>query len=229
LTLGFPQERLSDLIISYHAIDLIQQLLQRKEFRLSSRGYKTNDCALWQGLRNPVYANAADPKTSHHKCSHVYSDDARDIKAHRFFRQIPWGEMLRHRPPYIPEVRNWEDINYSDGDNLDFIDVVPPHEKHQLIEDASMPEPEPAPLTQNLDGGNLNPEKVDADQHTVRKRKNKERKRARDKILRDAVVGPTALDLRTKAAFVGYTWRRPKSVRDVLEIERGRSLVTVRF
>jgi hypothetical protein len=67
--------------------------------------------------------------------------------------------------------------------------------------------------------------KKEVDNHVSKKRKHKEKKRARDKILRDAVAGPTALDIRTKGAFVGYTWRRPKSVRDVLEIERGRSLV----
>ncbi|OKL55651.1 hypothetical protein UA08_08987 [Talaromyces atroroseus] len=174
-----------------------------------------------------------EPKNYHPQARHVYSDDARDIKAHRFFRQIPWGEMLHRRPPYIPEAKSWEDTNYSDRSNLDFIDVpILPQGKHQLMKDASVPESEPDPLAivcQEKAEDNLNADKVDVEKTAARKRKNKERKRARDKILRDAVVGPTALNLRTKAAFVGYTWRRPKSVRNVLEIERGRSLVTGRF
>lgn len=38
----------------------------------------------------------------------------------------------------------------------------------------------------------------------------KEKKRARDKMLRDPEVGKTVLELRKKGAFLGYTYRRPK-------------------
>lgn len=40
----------------------------------------------------------------------------------------------------------------------------------------------------------------------------KEKKRPRDKMLRDPVVGRKVLELRKKGAFFGYTYRRPKSV-----------------
>ncbi|KXT00622.1 hypothetical protein AC578_3148 [Pseudocercospora eumusae] len=44
------------------------------------------------------------------------------------------------------------------------------------------------------------------------KKKGKERKRPRDKMLRDPVVGRKAMELRKKKAFFGYTYRRPKPV-----------------
>jgi hypothetical protein len=42
------------------------------------------------------------------------------------------------------------------------------------------------------------------------KRRKKEKKRPRDKLLRDPEVGRTVLELRKKGAFVGYTYRRPR-------------------
>lgn len=40
----------------------------------------------------------------------------------------------------------------------------------------------------------------------------REKKRPRDKMLRDPVVGRKVLELRKKGAFFGYTYRRPKSI-----------------
>jgi hypothetical protein len=132
--------------------------------------------------------------------------------------------MLLRRPPYIPEDRTWEDIGHPDGANPGFNGMFTVQEKQQLNE-APLP-PMPDPLMQDFQNMvEQNAFKKETDNHTNKKRKHKEKKRARDRILRDAIAGPTALDVRTKGAFVGYTWRRPKSVRDVLEIERGRSLV----
>lgn len=129
--------------------------------------------------------------------------------------------MLLHRPPYVPEERAWEDTRFTDANPGN---EMVAQEKQEINETPFPPIPDPlTPEYQNM----LEQEafKKEVDNHISKKRKYKEKKRARDKILRDAVTGPTALDVRTKGAFVGYTWRRPKSVRDVLEIERGRSLV----
>lgn len=43
-------------------------------------------------------------------------------------------------------------------------------------------------------------------------KKPKEKKRARDKILRDPKLGKKVMELRKKGAFLGYTYRRPKSL-----------------
>ena len=45
----------------------------------------------------------------------------------------------------------------------------------------------------------------------------KEKKRARDKILRDLGCGKLALELRKKGAFLGYEYRRPEGVDVVVE------------
>ncbi|KAK3116472.1 hypothetical protein LTR53_003136 [Teratosphaeriaceae sp. CCFEE 6253] len=49
----------------------------------------------------------------------------------------------------------------------------------------------------------------------------KEKKRARDKLLRDPIVGKKVMEIRKKGAFFGYSYRRPKAL---LEVEglRGR-------
>ena len=42
------------------------------------------------------------------------------------------------------------------------------------------------------------------------RRRKKEKKRPRDKLLRDPEVGRIVLEIRKKGAFIGYTYRRPR-------------------
>jgi hypothetical protein len=49
------------------------------------------------------------------------------------------------------------------------------------------------------------------------KRRKKEKKRPRDKLLRDPQVGRTVLEIRKKGAFMGYTYRRPRLTLPELE------------
>lgn len=49
----------------------------------------------------------------------------------------------------------------------------------------------------------------------------KERKRPRDKMLRDPEVGRKVMELRKKGAFFGYTYRRPKTVELTAASDRG--------
>lgn len=230
-TLSFPQERFSDLVISLHAIDLIQQLLHIKEFRLSSKQYKINDCFLWPSLHSTIYANPVSTSAAYHKGHHVYPNDANDIKTHRFFRDIPWNEMLIQQPPYIPNVTGYEDTKYFEDECLSSTNQENQsttsessisYMEFPTAEDISSLSSRPATVvcqgTSKKDNAN-----VDAKENYAKKR-GKDNKRPRDKILRDTNVGPTALDVRTKKAFVGYTWRRPTPVRNVLETARGRPL-----
>lgn len=48
-------------------------------------------------------------------------------------------------------------------------------------------------------------------------KKHKEKKRARDKILRDPDVGSIALELRRERAFMGYAYSKPKRVEDLID------------
>lgn len=213
-------------MVSPYAINLIQQLLQKQEFRLSSRDYRINDCALWHGLLNAVYINVPDSRNCHWNGSHVYGDDASDIKSHLFFRGIHWREMLHRRPPYVPPEKSWEDRSCPGNEEQpDLLELGDTQNTPQKLEDASMLKHDFPLMVECRRLAGENSLKIDVDEHDKpRKRRVKEKRRARDKILRDAAVGPTALDIRTKGAFVGYTWRRPKSVRDVLKIERGRNI-----
>lgn len=49
------------------------------------------------------------------------------------------------------------------------------------------------------------------------KRPKKEKKRPRDKILRDSATAKIALEMRRRGAFLGYAYRRPKGVQSVLD------------
>ncbi|CRG84529.1 hypothetical protein PISL3812_01806 [Talaromyces islandicus] len=228
-TLSFPQERFSDLVISLHAIDLIQQLLQIKEFRLSSKQYKINDCFLWPSLHNAMYPSPVDTLNPYYKGQHVYPNDANDIKTHRFFRDIPWNEMLIHEPPYIPNVTGYEDTKYFEDDYPS--STNPANEpttgsesessssymKLPTVEDTSSSDSRPATVVCQ---GTKKKENVKINANNNYSKKKDKNKRPRDKILRDTNIGPTALDVRTKKAFIGYTWRRPTPVRNVLETTR---------
>jgi nitrate reductase cytochrome c-type subunit len=221
-------------VISLHAIDLIQQLLQIKEFRLCSKQYKINDCFIWPSLHNTIYASPVGTSGAYYKGHHVYSNDANDIKTHRFFRDIPWNEMLIQQPPYIPNVTGYEDTKYFEDECLSSTNqetqTTTGSESESSIsymefptaEDTSSSSSRPATVVYQgtTKKDNVN---VDAKENCAKKR-GKDSKRPRDKILRDTNVGPTALDVRMKKAFVGYTWRRPTPVRNVLEAARGRGL-----
>lgn len=43
----------------------------------------------------------------------------------------------------------------------------------------------------------------------------KEKKRARDKLLRDPVIGKKVMEIRKKGAFFGYSYRRPKALMEM--------------
>ena len=42
----------------------------------------------------------------------------------------------------------------------------------------------------------------------TKKKKKAEKKRARDKVLRDPLVGKPVMDIRKRSAFLGYDWKR---------------------
>lgn len=56
------------------------------------------------------------------------------------------------------------------------------------------------------------------------KKLGKEKKRPRDKMLRDPEVGKKVLELRKKGAFLGYTYRRPKPAFVVEDMQRERAV-----
>ena len=185
-----------------------------------------NDCLLWSEAYSPIYANIL-ARTQPHRVRHVYPDDASDIKTHRFFRDIPWNEMLHRPAPYVPEGKNWDETQF-------FTDkMLQPADLGDKLTGAETCSASKLQGQQNADGSGC----VDQqhDEHAVLKmneillkaQKGDESKRPRDKILRDAATGPTALNVRLKTAFVGYTWRRASPVTALLGTGRGRKMVQI--
>ncbi|RAK77345.1 serine/threonine-protein kinase [Aspergillus fijiensis CBS 313.89] len=228
-TLCFPASRASDKRVSPDAIDLINYLLQEKEHRLSSSKYKIND-SLSSRLPSRHFFYNMDHRSRNYKGFYVFPNDAADIKIHPFFRNIKWDEIHQSVPPFIPKVKGWEDTRYfddagyeGDHDNISIMsdpdhpeddseieEPVPAKAETPLPHDANRhPAPGPGPGP----GGKASP-------HMDRKRK--ERKRPRDKLLRDRQMRRTVLEMRKKGAFLGYTYRRPKSVAVALTPDRGR-------
>lgn len=178
-----------------------------------------------------------DPQYTNIASYFVYPNDASDIKAHPFFRGIPWNELHLMQPPLIPRVVNWEDTRYFNDfvKSLGHIDEVSEESDPSEAGDdsdtqsnATVPEfddvhaPDPDHLQQQVsDAVIVAPAEPNAPEAQAAERK-KEKQRARDKILRDQKVGKTALEIRKRGAFLGYTYRRPKSPAMALTTERGR-------
>ena len=234
-TLYFPRETPHERLVSQDAIDLICQILQEREFRLCSRRYHANDFLDSRAVPTQyVYTN---PRYRSNKRSYVYPNDAGPIKAHPFFRGIPWEDIHRIRPPMVPKVTNWEDTRYFDDwkSVIGGLDDLSDTSNTQQAEKSAIPasqEPSSAATsleahTSDAEGEAAEEDTAEQQQHAVRKMKDyekklKEHKRARDVMLRDKDVGKTVLEMRKKSAFLGYTYRRPRAPAVAVSTERGR-------
>ncbi|KAL4979784.1 hypothetical protein BDW66DRAFT_168251 [Aspergillus desertorum] len=231
-TLYFPVHRPTDKLVSAEAIDIINSLLQEKEFRLSSNKYRANDALTSRPTKCFFYK--PDGTNQNYQGLYVYPNDAADIKAHPFFRGINWDEIHRMSPPFIPKVRGWEDTRYfEDGDYpTDHDDestdseadqakdeAIPLGDKEGLHKPGQRSKDDEKPSLPGNDGTK------DAAKPPTKKKKHKEPRRPRDKILRDKRFRKTVLEMRKKGAFLGYTYRRPKGVTMAITSERGRQFI----
>lgn len=179
-----------------------------------------------------------DPRYAHINSYYVFPNDAADIKAHPFFRGIQWNQLHLTQPPMIPRVKSWEDTRYfEDWKSSDHPEDLTENSENDGTDEKSdekigaLPtEPSYSLPIQLLPGRALSD--VDAitlanigSQKTPAPRKRKQRKRARDKILRDRRTGKTAMEIRKQSVFLGYTYRRPKRPALALTPDRGRQRV----
>ncbi|KAL2001341.1 hypothetical protein VTN02DRAFT_1903 [Thermoascus thermophilus] len=226
-TLHFPAEKSSDKLVSAEAIDLISQLLQEKEYRLCSRKYMMNDFLHSKRSPGELINRPADRASRNYKGFYVYPDDAGDIKSHPFFRGIKWEEIHLRKPPFVPKVRNWEDTRYfedeeqisdiDDGSSASDPPNAPPTPEPEDIDVVMMDAVDPnhaaqSPLqfpapNKTMNSGSGQKLDVATKMPTKAYKKRKEKKRPRDKILRDETVGKTVLDIRKREAELCWLGR----------------------
>lgn len=213
----FPQRP----IVSDRCKDLIYRLIQDKEDRLCSKRYQMKDRGQLNGMRSTDFSGR-----------YVFPDDAEDIKAHRWFKNIPWDRLSTLTPPFIPHISSAEDTHYFDESEPieDWSESSPsnpgisPEEvknvlcdfrssvQHKAIELIATPY-DSARLRKidediNSNAHKLAPEEMEVLKHFVRLYGRKDRKRPRDLLLRDKDTREIVMDIRKKTAFIGYTWRR---------------------
>ena len=226
---------------SRYALDLMQSLLVEKEKRICTKRYDLNDFTR-RMVGGQAIKFAADKASKNYCGLFVYPDDAEDIKDHPFFRHLKWDSMIDRRPPFVPRVKDWEDTKYFDDEQpisdidsrsseQDAVDAATrkpktsqhhQEDQHIVPSTALKPEANQEMVTFNSPDGksviNL-PEysKMNCDDlKAMPKKKQKEKKRPRDKILRDPECGGTAMKMREQGAFLGYAYRKPKGVEEVV-------------
>jgi hypothetical protein len=192
--------------VSRHAIDMMMRLLDYKETRLSSKRYKENDNAIQdRALRTRRVRN-------YYAGQIVFPNDAEDIKHHPFFRNIQWSTLHLTRPPFVPRVHGGQPITKYFDDEAEIMSASDHLDSSSYAaatpEDLPRRDEQPPPVISPIEIGTRRQNILGEVGELVRRRK-KEKKRPRDKLLRDPDVGRTVLEIRKKGAFMGYTYRRP--------------------
>ncbi|KAI0432129.1 kinase-like domain-containing protein [Xylaria sp. FL1042] len=282
-TFAFPPRP----VVSRRCMDLIASLVCVRENRLSSKRYRSRDAAFenqQQQQQHPLMVPS--PGRGHGRGRRqqqqqrdgrgrsVYAHDAEDIKAHKWFRDIPWDQLHLITPPFVPRIASVEDTHYFDEEEpisdcaqkmaamqaqlaafprhvrgilAQF--VASPYDSTRLkrmdreinaLAAASTPIPIPIPNTTPPGIASTStsisaaqqqqqqqspspaavaayfPESALADQMKafVRAFGKRERKRPRDRLLRDRRTKATVLEVRKQTAFLGYTFRRAMNSAD---------------
>ncbi|KAK1639070.1 kinase-like domain-containing protein [Colletotrichum phormii] len=210
---------------------LIKDLLRDKDGRLSSPEYRNQDARRsWEKLQG--YKRVPS--------QYVFNNDASEIKAHPWFRGVPWEAIRSSRPEWIPHIQSHADSHYFEEDEpiSDWSDSMDSEivERPENLDDLRLRfvqhgfESDVKGLTTEFvskpyDSSKLKRFDRDIDDHAfledaekaflkwyVRRVGRKEHKRPRDKLLRDRWVKEEVLQMRKQTAFLGYSWRRKDMV-----------------
>ncbi len=90
-------------------MDLIASLVREQGNRLCSRRYLYSQA---NPASSPFTARTCPGRDWTGRA--VYPHDAEDIKAHKWFRDLPWDRLHQIDPPFVPDIRNPEDTHYFD-------------------------------------------------------------------------------------------------------------------
>lgn len=226
--------------MSIDAFDMMQKLLVEKEHRLCTRRYELNDYThKFIGVRFLARSGTiadqtsqtgtkifpADKNNRNYNGFFVYPDDADDIKKHSFFHGIPWDNMQEYNPPFVPRVQSWDDTKYFDDEGpISDIDSATSDDSVQAVRletpalDPDCHQQEPQLIVPENPQTELEKNAGSPVSPTVFKaKKPREKKRPRDKILRDPNCGKVALEMRKNSGFIGYGYRKPKGISEVIE------------
>ena len=229
--------------VSHEAKDLIDRMLQEKEGRLCSSLYAHNDYVHDPRIPGALFNKPANPRDRDYQGYHVYANDATEIKTHPFFEDIDWETLHLSKPPEVPKVSGKEDTHYFDEEAA----VSEPDDEPSMssLDEDSLKNQEAFEEQIAADfhaGQNAALDETDttaahpADGAEDRRlkakttkantsapllgrktRRAKDKKRPRDRILRDKTVAKQVLQVRKTGAFWGYSYRRPKRVIESIE------------
>lgn len=106
-TFGFP----SRPTVSRRCQHLMLSLITDKEYRLCSERYRMKDLI----TSSSSSSSGTSSKMRDFAGRFVFSYDAEDIKAHKWFRNIPWERLHELEPPLVPKLRSIDDTHYFDN------------------------------------------------------------------------------------------------------------------
>ncbi|GKT55450.1 LOW QUALITY PROTEIN: serine threonine-protein kinase [Colletotrichum tofieldiae] len=222
-TLVFPVDGVQ---VSRTCQHLIRDLLQDKKDRLSSPKYRVQDD---RRARQQLLGRPETPR------NYVFQNDATEIKAHPWFRGVPWERLRSVQPEWVPDIKSFADAHYFEDDepisdwsdsvdsdtgeesdnraelDYEFLQFGFEHDIRALVNDF---------IARPYDSTKLKRFDRDVDDRSeledvekeylkwyARRAGQKERKRPRDKLLRDPWVKDEVLQMRKQTAFLGYSWR----------------------
>ncbi|KAI0540767.1 kinase-like domain-containing protein [Xylaria digitata] len=220
-TFAFPPRP----VVSRRCMDLIANLVCARENRLSSKRYRLRD------IGPEHHASMSRQRSRDGRGRSVYPHDAEDIKAHKWFRDIPWEQLHLITPPFVPHIASIEDTHYfdeeepisdwsdtcsdSDSDSESELAAFPRHVRGILAQFVAAPYDSTRLKRIDREINALQFQEVAlADQMKafVRAFGRRERKRPRDRLLRDPKTKATVLKVRKQTAFLGYTFSRAMDV-----------------
>lgn len=178
----------------------MMRLLDERPNRLSSKRYRENDWILRDRILGPRRVRNFNA-TAHI----VYPNDAEDIKSHSFFRTIQWSNLHLTRPPFVPRVHGGQPITKYFDDEADIMSASDhldssSYDHPPAVEDAAAAGYK---FGEGDGGADVLPQLEPAMKGTKRvQRRKKDKKRPRDKLLRDPQVGRTVLELRKRGKSV---------------------------
>ncbi|KAI1266781.1 kinase-like domain-containing protein [Xylariaceae sp. FL1019] len=108
-TFAFPPRPM----VSRRCMDLIVNLVCSREVRLSCKKYRYRDMNRERTIQNDgnfLFHHRNQDRNGRA----VYPHDGEDIKAHKWFRDIRWGQLHMMQPPFVPQIVSLEDTHYFD-------------------------------------------------------------------------------------------------------------------